>query len=285
MNVVDKFLTDYTTPERRDLFMRTYELLTSLGHVDHELNIENLVSLHGSAETLSILMMIEGELINACHSLLLNYFIVCRHEMTLPPYLTLLEFLSYIENTIESQTIVYYYNEELSADDQFLSWVEVFREDMLVEIGSLILSVTPTLIENIIQMHELKVELEPVEQDVQFDTKIRYLKTLKQCTNHLLLPVALVQKRDITSLHSIEETANRFAKRIYYSDEVTPDATPYNLIGIAILTSSDINALKADVITLINLLYDDVKKTNLIMCKIDEILDPSGDLCKIMNTI
>lgn len=285
MNVVDKFLIDHTTPERHDLFMRTYGLLTGLGHVDHELNIENLVSLHGSVETLSILMLIESELINACHSLLLNYFIVCRREMSLPPYLTLLEFLEYLENTIESQTLLYYYNEELTAEDQLLSWVEVFREDMLTEIGSLVLNVTPSLIENILQMHELKVEVDPVEPDVQFDIKLKYLKQLKQHTAHGLLPVTLIQKQTLTRLSTLDNIAKRFAKQVYYVDEVNPEITPYNLIGLTMLTTGDINALKADVIALVNLLYDDVKKTNLIMCKVDEILDPSGDLCRIMNTI
>ena len=126
MNILDKFLTDHMPPERRDMFLSTNELLIKLGHVDHELNIDNLVTQYGNIETLSILMLIEDELIKACHNLLLSYFIVCRTETTLPPYLKLLEFLDYIENTIDSETVIYYYNDELSAQEQFMSWVEVF---------------------------------------------------------------------------------------------------------------------------------------------------------------
>lgn len=285
MNLTDKFLTEHTTPERRDMLMDTYDLLMTLGHVDHELNIDNLVSLHGSVETVAIVMLIEEELVNACHMLLLSYYIVSRKETSLPPYLLLLRFLSYIENTTESETIIHYHNEELTPLDQFMSWVEVFRNDLLTEIGSLILDVTPSLIENIVQTHELKVDVDIVEFDQSFHTKIKYIKALKEITEYELLPVKLIKNQSISALVNIDEVTSRYNKLVYAEDSLNTEVTPYNIIGLTMLTTNDINSIKADVIFVTNALYVDVKKTNIILSKIDEILDPLGELCKIMNTI
>lgn len=285
MNMTDKFLTEHTTPERRDMLMKTYDLLVTLGHVDHELNIDNLVALYGSVETVAIVMLIEEELMNACHMLLLSYFIVCRKETSLPPYLQLLDFLNYIENTIESETIIHFYNEELTALDQFMSWVEVFRNDLLTEIGSLILDITPSLIENIIQTHELKVDVEVVEFDQTFHDKIKYLKSLKEISPYELLPIKLIKSQTIKSLMNLDDISAQYNKLVYSEDAHNSEATPFNIVGLAMLSFNDINSLKADIIVLINALYDDLKKTTLIMREIDKILDPSGELCKIMNTI
>lgn len=285
MNITDKYLTDHTTPERRDMLIGAYDLLVSLGHVDHELNIENLVSLHGSVETISILMLIESEIIAACHNLMYSYHIVCRRETTVLPYLGLLTFLNYIENTIESETVLYYYNDELTPVDQLLSWVEVFREDLLVDIGSLILDVTPSLIENILQTHELKSDVEITEYDAAFHSKIRLVKLLREHCPYDILPIALIKEQKLKTLVKVEEIPKRYGKWLYMADSENPEVTPFNIIAFLMLTTNDIPSLKADVITLVNALYDDVKKTTQIMRRVDEILNPSGELCKIMNTI
>lgn len=285
MNITDKFLTDHTTPERRDMLINAYDLLVNLGHVDHELNIENLVALYGTVETVSIVMLIEQEIRDACHLLLFNYHVVCRKEATVPPYLALLTFLDYMENTIESETVLYYYNDELSPVDQILSWVEVFHEHLLIEIGSLILDVTPSLIENILQTHELKSDVETNEYDAAFSNKIQILKQVREQSPYDLLPVRLIKEQKITALMSLEEIAPRFNKWIYEEDTQNPEVTPFNIIAFSILSFNDVKSLKADIIALVNVLYDDVKKTNKVMGRIDEILNPSGELCKIMNTI
>ena len=285
MNILDKFLTDHMTPERRDMFLSTNELLIKLGHVDHELNIDNLVAQYGNIETLSILMLIEDELIKACHSLLLSYFIVCRTETTLPPYLRVLEFLDYIENTIDSETVIYYYNDELSPQEQFMSWVEVFREDLVVEIGSLVLDVTPTLIENILQTHELKVDVHPIEFDEKFHHKLKYLKALKEVSNYELLGVKLIKSQTISQLHDVSTLVSRFSKLIYTSDSEASDETAYHILSLCLLSDNEVQSLKADILQMINDLYDDVKKTNLLISQTDAILSPTGELCKIMNTI
>lgn len=285
MSLLDKFIKDNTPEERGEMLLRTNELLLSLGHHDHELNIDNLASLEGSAETISLLMLIESELLAACKSLLLKYFIVCREQDLLLPYLSLLEFLHYIENTIESSTVVYYYNDELSAEDQLLSWVEVFRPDLEHDISTLILDVMDSLIENILQIHELKIDVESVEVDEVFLSKLPYIKLLRNVTNKELLPVRLVKDQVIKTTLTVEQITSRFSKSIYSDDTLDPTITPFNLIGFCMLTNNTIETLAHDTKTLCNVLYTDVPKVSGLIHAIDTILSPTGDLCKTMNTI
>lgn len=285
MSLLDKFIKDNTPEERGEMLLRTNELLLSLGHHDHELNIDNLASLEGSAETISLLMLIESELLAACKSLLLKYFIVCREQDLLLPYLSLLEFLYYIENTIESSTVVYYYNDELSAEDQLLSWVEVFRPDLEHDIAPLILDVMDTLIENILQIHELKIDVESVEVDEVFLSKLPYIKLLRNVTNKELLPVRLVKDQVIKTTLTVEQITSRFSKSIYSDDTLDSTITPFNLIGFCMLTNNAIETLAHDTKTLCNVLYTDVPKVSGLIHAIDTILSPTGDLCKTMNTI
>lgn len=285
MSLLDKFIKDNTPEERGEMVLRTNELLLSLGHRDHELNIDNLASLEGSAETISLLMLIESELLAACRSLLLKYFIVCREQDLLLPYLSLLEFLHYIENTIESSTVVYYYNDELSAEDQLLSWVEVFRPDLEHDISTLILDVMDTLIENILQIHELKIDVESVEVDEVFLSKLPYIKLLRNVTNKELLPVRLVKDQVIKTTLTVEQITSRFSKSIYSDDTLDSTITPFNLIGFCMLTNNTIETLAHDTKALCNVLYTDVPKVSGLIHAIDTILSPTGDLCKTMNTI
>lgn len=285
MSLLDKFIKDNTPEERGEMLLRTNELLLSLGHHDHELNIDNLASLEGSAETISLLMLIESELLAACKSLLLKYFIVCREQDLLLPYLSLLEFLHYIENTIESSTVVYYYNDELSAEDQLLSWVEVFRPDLEHDISTLILDVMDSLIENILQIHELKIDVESVEVDEVFLSKLPYIKLLRNVTNKELLPVRLVKDQVVKTTLTVEQITSRFSKSIYSDDTLDSTITPFNLIGFCMLTSNTIETLAHDTKALCNVLYTDVPKVSGLIHAIDTILSPTGDLCKTMNTI
>lgn len=285
MNLLDKFIKDNSTEERSELLLRTDELLIALGHHDHQLNIDNLAALEGSVETMALLLLIESELLNACNALLLKYYIVCRKDDSLLPYHSLLEFLNYIENTIESSTVIYYYNDELSAEEQLLSWVEVFRPDLDHDISTLILDVMDTLIENIMEIHELKTDVESTDIDEAFIGKLSYIKVVRASTELDLLPVRLVRDQIIVNTLTIDQIVSRFAKSIYSDDTLDPTLTPYNLIGFCTLTNNTIETLAHDSKTLCNILYTDVTKVNMLTHAIDTLLRPTGDLCKTMNTI
>lgn len=284
MDTIDRFLTDHATPERRDLLMNTYNQLVTLGHVDHEIKIENFVSIQGDIDNSSIVMLIENELLGACHDISLKYFVVCRKEDKLSPYLKLLEFLDYLENTIESDTLIYHHNDELDARDQLLSWVDVFRNDLSTDISDLVLDVMDSLINNLLEIHELKVNIVPVEHDHLFHVKIKCLKALRDLTNRNLLAVLLIKGNQIKSTLSIPELARLFNKSVYALDTDVSD-TALNIVSLAVMSPNDVGSLGHDAKTLTNLLYDDVKKTNLLVTQIDQIIDQSGELCKIMNTI
>lgn len=284
MDVIDKFLTDTAPVERRDLFMSTYHQLVALGHVDHELNIENFVGVQGEVENDVIILLIENELVNACHDLALKYFIVCRKEDKLNPYNRLLEFLNYIENTIESDTVIYHHNDELDARDQFLAWVDIFRTDLSLELSDFILDVMPSLIENITEIHELKVDHTPVEYDAAFDNKVKLLKALR--SYNIIDPVAmdLIRSNHLTKVETIEAVAVRFSKEVYRCGS-DPTDLALHIVSLVIFTPGDMGSLCQDAKRLVNLLYDDVKLTTAITTNIDEMLNQSGALCKTMNTI
>lgn len=285
MDVIDRFLTDYAIPERRDLLMDTYNQLVYLGHHDHELNCENLVSLEGSYENGAIVMLVEDELLKACQDLTLKYFIVCRKADQIRPYLNLLEFLHYMENSIESETIVYHVNEELTAYDQLMSWVEIFRPDIATEIGDLMLDVMQSLIDNIVEMHDLKVDLEPVENDLGFDHKLKYLRALRVTTNRDIMAIDLIKKKKLKTTLSIEQLSRRFIRTVHVSDALLPEDTALNVISLAMMSTNDIGSINHDSKTLVNLMYTDVKRTMALVNDIDQILDQAGELCKIMSTI
>lgn len=284
MDVIDSFLTNNATEERRDLLMATHNQLISLGYLNHELNIQNYVNVEGSLDNANIVMLVENELLNACHDLALSYFVVCRKEDKIKPYLTLLEFLHYLENTIESATLLYHLNDELDARDQLLSWVDVFRNDMLAEISDLTLDVMDSLIDNITEMHELKVDLTPVEPDLLFQKKLQYLKVLNNFTTRDLVAVLLVKSNTLTTTYSLDEIYRRFSKSIYATD-IDTHGTALNIVSMAMMSPNDIGSINYDARTLVSLVYDDVKKANAIVNYIDELLNQTGELCKIMNTI
>lgn len=284
MDVIDKFLTDTAPVERRDLFMSTYNRLVALGHVDHEINIENFVGVQGDVENDVILLLIESELVNACHDLALKYFIVCRKEERVNPYNKLLEFLQYIEDTIESETVLYHYNDELDARDQFLTWVDVFRNDLTLDLSDFILDVMPSLIENITETHELKVDHEAVEFDELFAKKIKYLKVLREYTIADLISLSLIRSNLLKETYDIETLFSKYAKYIYAASK-SPTDIANHVISMAMFTPNDMGSINHDSKRLLNLLYDDVKVVNLVSVTIDDILNQSGELCKTMNTI
>lgn len=284
MDVIDKFLTDTAPSERRDLFMSTYNHLVALGHVDHELNIENFVGVQGDVENDVILLLIENELVNACHDLALKYFIVCRKEERVNPYNKLLEFLDYIENTIESETLLYHLNDELDAREQLLTWVDVFRNDLTLDLSDFILDVMPSLIENITQVHELKVDHEVVEFDELFAKKIQYVKVLRQHTVDDLIALTLIRSNLLKTTYDIDVLFSKYANYIYAASKNVSEVANH-VISVAMFSPNDMGSINHDAKRLLNLLYDDVKVINIVSTAIDEILNQSGELCKTMNTI
>ena len=285
MDTIDKFLTDTAPVERRDLFMSTYNRLVTLGHVDHELNIATFVEHQGNVENDVIILLIENELVNACHDLALKYFIICRKEDRLNPYNHLLEFLDYIENTIESETILYYHNEELDGRDQFLNWVEVFREDLVMELSDFVLDVMPSLIENITETHELKLDHVPVEYDVRFTDKVNRLKLLRKHSNIDSLAMDLVRNNRIKTVLKMDDLFTLFSKDVYQLDDGDHNTLAIHIISLVIMSDNDVGSLNHDSKTLTGLLYDDLKHTNRVTMAIDDILNQTGELCKTMSTI
>lgn len=284
MDVIDKFLTDTAPSERRDLFMSTYNHLVALGHVDHELNIENFVGVQGDVENDVILLLIENELVNACHDLALKYFIVCRKEERVNSYNKLLEFLDYIENTIESETLLYHLNDELDAREQLLTWVDVFRNDLTLDLSDFVLDVMPSLIENITQVHELKVDHEVVEFDELFAKKIQYVKALRQHTVDDLIALTLIRSNLLKTTYDIDVLFSKYANYIYAASKNVSEVANH-VISVAMFSPNDMGSINHDAKRLLNLLYDDVKVINIVSTAIDEILNQSGELCKTMNTI
>lgn len=284
MDVIDLFLYNNTSPESYELLMATHNQLIANGHVGHELNIQNYVSLEGTMDNSSIVSLIYEELLKACHEHTLSYYIVCRKDDKLKSYLNLFEFMHYLEHTIDSSTVIYHLNDELEPLEQLLSWVDVFRNDLNTDISDLVLDVTSSLIDNVAELHELKVDVEPVELDVLFHTKIGHLKNMREHTKARLLGVELVKRNLIKTVHSIEELYFKFNKYIYSQDTGARDVA-LNIISVSILSSNDISSIVSDSRELTNLLYDDVKKTNDIIANIDDILTYTGDLWKTMNTI
>lgn len=285
MDLMDSFISENTTPTRRDLLMHANELLITLGYTDHELDIENVIGVQGSLDNSIIVSIIENDLLVACEKLALKYFIVTRQDNDIRPYIHLFDFLSYLENTIDSETLLHYYNEELSALDQFNSWVDVFRTDLSTQISDLVLDVMPSLIENIVQSHELKVEHVPIERDEKFHSKIRCLKHLRSKTAIELLAIRLVKDNKLKTLLSVEDMAERFKRALYALNSASPQDTTLHLLSIVIMTTGDVSALCVDAKKLLHILYDDLTLTNKLSQEIDEYYRLTGELCEIMSTI
>lgn len=284
MDVIDSFLKDNTTPERHELLMDTYNTLVTLGHVNHELNIQNFVNIEGSLDNSNIVMLVENELLQACHELTISYYIVCRKEQTLKPYLNLFDVLTYLENTIESETLLYHKNDELDAREQFISWVDVFRNDVVNDISDLVLDVMDSLIDNITEHHLLNMDVTAVEPDVLYNTKIQYLKSLRDMSSGNLLAVMLIKKSLLNETYSVQQLYSKYNQYVY-AEENDNNILAQNIISLTIMSNNDISLLAHDARTLVNLLYDDVKKTNEVINNIDNLLRRTGDIWKTMNTI
>lgn len=284
MDDIDLFLNNNTTEERYELLTNTYSQLVAHGYLNHELNIEGYVNRQGTMDNNNIVLLIENELLNACHELTLKYYIVCRRDNNLKPYLDLFEMLHYLNNTIESSTIIHFLNDELDAREQLLEWVEVLRNDLYTNISDLVLDVMDKLIDNISQTHELKMDIENTEPDILFDKKIQYLKALREVVVRDTLAVILIRKKLLTKTYTIDNIVTKYNKYVYASDTDIQD-TAINIISLAMMSSNEIGSINYDARTIASKLYDDVKRVNLIINYIDETLNQAGTLCKIMNTI
>lgn len=285
MDLIDGYLSDYATPEQRDLYMQVHEMLVSLGHTDHEIDIENIINMQSTMDTAVILNIIDNDLLTACKKLTQQYYIVCRDDNQLKPYLDLMYFLSYLENTIDSEALLYHHNEELTPHDQLLAWVDVFFPEYNTSIGDLTLDVMSSLIENILETHELKADLEPIEFDLTYHKVIKRLKLYPHTQFNDLVGVELIKSALLKEVLPIAVLADKYRRLIYKQDALHPNLTADNIITMALVSDVDSTALGNAAKEFTNLIYDDVKKVSELTHRIDTILNPAGELCKIMNTI
>lgn len=285
MDIIDSFLNDNATPERYELLMDAQQLLTSTGSFDHEHEIEEYIAAQGDVENSTILMQIESVVLESLRHTTLNYHLVCRDVDSIIPYLTLIKFLTYIETSIESDSILYYINDELDPMEQLLEWVEILQPENLTEISDLLLTVTSTLITNITEIHELRSDIEPVEYDLEFHLRIKALKLLPHPALDKLIGIKLVRINTIKRVMTTEDLNRLYSKLVYAEDTIDSTITPYHIISLAIFSDSKTTSLAYQAKELTNLMYDNVVKVSTITHTIDVILKEAAELCKTMNTI
>lgn len=285
MNELSEFLYNHMVTIRADMLMDVYRLLINLGYVDHEQEIIKQLNRQDDTENYVIVMAIEGHLIHSVKRLLLNYYIICSDTTELINLYHLLWMLDYFENTIESETIMEYSDENLDSKEQFIRWTELFRPDIKDELDFIIYDIRPTLIDNIRELHSQRQGMEFNEPDQKYLDKISRLKLFREkILSERNLAVTLVKANVIKRLYSLDEIYTKFSADIYKDDINNVVNVATNIIGLVILSDGDIANLTTDAKKLSERLFTDIEYSMKVNNEIEKFMNKAQELCVTMNT-
>lgn len=178
MENILEFINEKVIPEHVTLIREINELFESQGYVSHE---ESLSKLEFNIGIIDDVLIIDKALnIYKLHliDLLSKMFIVVYEEINLYQLKDILTFLIGIEKSIESELIVSTYQEDNEPLKQLLEWVRALDESKLPLFEDYVLEVSESLIENIVELHELRSPLEPFVIDPKIPIRISYIKKL-----------------------------------------------------------------------------------------------------------
>lgn len=198
METIHDFMGEKAIPEHFVLIKELDVLFESQGYVTHEESLAEIGYDIGVIDDVIVVDKILNTYKQHLNKLLLKMFVVTYEDATVYQLKDILETLIQLEKTIESETIVSSHREENGPITQLIEWVTIIDESKVTLFEDLVLEVSESLIENIFELHELRVPLEPIEIDPKIPIRISFIKkmvsSIEDKTTYPLLVLDYIKK-------------------------------------------------------------------------------------------
>lgn len=193
METILEFMSEKAIPEHVILIIELNNLFNDYGYIAHEESLNELKYGFGVLDDVINVDRILNTYKQHLIKLLSNLFIVVYEEITIYQLKDMVLTLLQLEKSIESQSILSLYQEDNIPIQQLLDWVQFIDESKLSLFEDYILEVSESLIENIVELHELRVPLEPLEVNPKIPIRIALLKKLiKQSNSDIPKPLLVL---------------------------------------------------------------------------------------------
>lgn len=282
MDELSDFLNEYVPPERSALIVKLYNLLNNQGVIEHQVVIDDWLVRQANTEIPAITMGIESELIHYANTYLLRAYIVTVKDSTLINYIRLIEFLNRLENSVESNLILSTMNENLTAIEQLLHWIELMESTIYNDMFELIVDVRDRLIDNIRDIHENRAEITPVAYPPGYEDRIKRIKLLyAELPTHVmdtLVSYTVLRRGDFKQFYTIDELTRRYSTMVNKSENDSKYVA-IDIIAFALMCEHNPAELSETVKAIASKWYVDTYFIMDLMGHIEHILKTKGELC------
>ena len=282
MDELSDFLNEYVPPERSALIVKLYNLLNNQGVIEHQIVIDDWLVRQANTEIPAITMGIESELIHYANTYLLRAYIVTVKDSTLVNYIRLIEFLNRLENSVESNLILSTMNENLTAIEQLLHWIELMESTIYNDMFELIVDVRDRLIDNIRDIHENRAEITPVAYPPGYEDRIKRIKLLyAELPTHVmdtLVSYTVLRRGDFKQFYTIDELTRRYSTMVNKSENDSKYVA-IDIIAFALMSEHSPAELSETVKAIASKWYVDTYFIMDLMGHIEHILKTKGELC------
>ena len=282
MDELSDFLNEYVPPERSALIVKLYNLLNNQGVIEHQVVIDDWLVRQANTEIPVITMGIESELIHYANTYLLRAYIVTVKDSTLVNYIRLIEFLNRLENSVESNLILSTMNENLTAIEQLLHWIELMESTIYNDMFELIVDVRDRLIDNIRDIHENRAEITPVAYPPGYEDRIKRIKLLyAELPTHVmdtLVSYTVLRRGDFKQFYTIDELTRRYSTMVNKSENDSKYVA-IDIIAFALMCEHNPAELSETVKAIASKWYVDTYFIMDLMGHIEHILKTKGELC------
>lgn len=282
MDELSDFLNEYVPPERSALIVKLYNLLNNQGVIEHQVVIDDWLVRQANTEIPAITMGIESELIHYANTYLLRAYIVTVKDSALVNYIRLIEFLNRLENSVESNLILSTMNENLTAIEQLLHWIELMESTIYNDMFELIVDVRDRLIDNIRDIHENRADITPVEYPTGYEDRIKRIKILyaelPTQVMDLLVSYTVLRRGDFKQFYTIDELTRRYSTVVNKSENDSKHVA-IDIIAFALMCEHNPAELSETVKAIASKWYVDTYFIMDLMGHIEHILKTKGELC------
>lgn len=218
METIHDFMGEKAIPEHFVLIKELDALFESQGYVTHEESLAEIGYDIGVIDDVIVVDKILNTYKQHLNKLLLKMFVVTYEDATVYQLKDILETLIQLEKTIESETIVSSHREENGPITQLIEWVTIIDESKVTLFEDLVLEVSESLIENIFELHELRVPLEPMEIDPKIPIRISFIKKMvsgiEDKASHPLLVLDYIKKYGFKDFADKETLSAMFGSQL-----------------------------------------------------------------------
>lgn len=160
---IEDYLLERLTPQRTQIFMDALKLIHSYEVVSPIESITEVTSLQDTYSSEEVMGLIESIVTNSLQEILANQFVITTGNMQ--QQLELLKGLNLLEHYIDSDVIIGLNDEDLSAQEMLLKFLNMVTNKPIEYFDDFILDVRPSLISLLISKHTNEVEAMVTNQE------------------------------------------------------------------------------------------------------------------------